>query len=136
MQLLRTFRLLVVEDSALLFSMYQATFQKLATGDGRVEVTVEYARDGAEAMARIGRPPSLDLLVADLYMPVMDGFTLVERLRADRAHRRLPIMAISAGGDEARTRALDLGADVFLQKPVRLADMLEAARSLLRIPPG
>jgi CheY-like chemotaxis protein len=63
----------------------------------------------------------------------MDGFTLVERIRADPGLRELPIIVISAGGPEARQRAGGLGVDVYLQKPVQFADIISTVRTLLRI---
>lgn len=128
----RLVRLLVVEDNALVVAMYEAALKRLAAG-GKLGVELEYARDGVEALTRLARVPRLDLVITDLYMPVMDGFTLVERVRADPGTRATLILAISAGGDEARTRAVDLGVDLYLQKPVKMADILTTVRALLHI---
>jgi uncharacterized protein (TIGR02266 family) len=129
----RTYRILLVEDNALIASMYEATMRKLRSGNGRVEVAVEQARDGLEALARLQRKPRLDLIVADLYMPVMDGFTLVERVRSDLDVMMIPILAISAGGEEARARALQAGVDVYLAKPVKFAEVVGTVRALLHM---
>ena len=94
---------------------------------------MEYASNGHLALTRLARPPAVDLVIADLFMPVMDGFTLVERIRADPGLLDLPIMVISAGGPEARQRASGLGIDVYLQKPVQFADIIHTVRTLLRI---
>ena len=129
----RSYRVLLVEDSQLLLAMYEAAMKKIGTADRRVDVAVEWARDGLEALARLQRKPRVELLVVDLYMPVMDGFTLVQKVRSDPGIMLTPIVAISAGGDEARVRAVERGVDVYLQKPVRFAEILETVRSLLRI---
>jgi CheY-like chemotaxis protein len=71
--------------------------------------------------------------MADLYMPVMDGFALVERIRADAAIASTPILVISAGAADARDRALALGVDVYLQKPVQFSDVIGTVRALLRL---
>jgi DNA-binding response OmpR family regulator len=71
--------------------------------------------------------------MADLDMPVMDGFTLIERMKADDRLAKVPLLVISAGGSEARARAVDLGVDVYLQKPVVFADILATVRALLQI---
>jgi CheY-like chemotaxis protein len=97
-------------------------------------VDVRFATNGHEALVQL-QGARADLIMADLYMPVMDGFTLVERLRADPALVGLPIMVISAGGADARSRALDLGVDVYLQKPVQFADIIGTVRTLLRLEP-
>ena len=67
-----------------------------------VDVAVEYAANGHEALGRLGAPPRIDLVMADLYMPVMDGFALVERMRADPRSPGSPVIVISAGGPDAR----------------------------------
>jgi uncharacterized protein (TIGR02266 family) len=130
----RTYRVLVVEDNARIVEMYQYALRKLRTeGEDGVDVAVEYAPNGHEALARLVEPPPIDLVMADLYMPVMDGFALVERMRADPALAATPIVIISAGGPDARDRVAELGIDVFLQKPVQFADIISTVRTLLRI---
>jgi DNA-binding response OmpR family regulator len=66
---------------------------------------------------------------------VLDGFTLIERMRADAALAAVPIIVISAGAADARARALELGVDVYLQKPVQFADLIGTVRALLRLGP-
>jgi len=129
----RTWRILLVEDNALLVGLYESAIRKLTSPDGRVGVEVYRAANGTEAMARLKVKPRPDLVVADLYMPVMDGFTLVEQIRSDPEVMMIPILAISAGGGEARRRAIELGVDVYLPKPVRFAEILGTIRALLHI---
>jgi uncharacterized protein (TIGR02266 family) len=129
----RAFRVLVVEDNPHVVEMYEYALRKLRTPDGAVDVSVEYAPNGHEGLVRLGDRPRVDLVLADLYMPVMDGFALVERMRSDPALLSTPILVISAGGADARARALDLGADVYLQKPVQFADIIQTVRALLKL---
>jgi uncharacterized protein (TIGR02266 family) len=129
----RRYRVLVVEDNPRVVEMYEYALRKLRSADGAVDVSVEFASNGHEALSRLARTPRLDLVMADLYMPVMDGFALVEKLRADPRTVSLPVMVISAGGADARQRALDLGVDVYLQKPVQFADIIGTVRTLLRM---
>ncbi len=128
------YRILVVEDNLLVGTMYEHALARLRTGDGAVEVALEYARDGVEALARLQRAPRLDLVVTDLYMPLMDGFSLVQRIRDDPEIASTPILAISAGSAEARERAVGSGADAFLRKPIRTAELLREVRTLLKLP--
>jgi CheY-like chemotaxis protein len=128
----RAYRVLVVEDNAHVVEMYEYALRKLR-GVAGAEVIVEYASNGHDAMVRLEDTPRVDLVLADLYMPVMDGFSLVERVKCDPDLVDIPILVISAGGADARARALDLGADVYLQKPVQFADILSTVRTLLRI---
>jgi uncharacterized protein (TIGR02266 family) len=129
----RSFRILVVEDNALVEVMYEHALRLIAEPGGRVELTVEYARDGVDALARLGTEPAIDLIITDLYMPNMDGFELVRRLRADPKLRETPVVSISGGSGDARDRALDAGVDIYLRKPVRVQDVLGTVRTLLRI---
>ncbi len=125
------YRVLVVEDNGHVREMYEYALRKLG-GDG-VPVAVEYATDGHGALQRLSEPPRVDLVMADLYMPVLDGFTLVERIRSDRTLMHTPILVISAGAADARIRALELGVDVYLQKPVQFSDVIRTVRTLLHI---
>lgn len=128
----RQLRLLVVEDNPHLTGMIGDALRRLARPEASVEI--ELARDGAEALARLGRSPLPSLVLTDLYMPVMDGFSLVERIRADPRLVALPVVALSAGGGEARARAVELGADAYLQKPVKMRALLDTVAALLRLP--
>ena len=75
----------------------EQALRKLRSADGAVDVSVEFASNGHEALARLSRTPRLDLVMADLSMPVMDGFALVEKLRADPRTVSLPVLVVSAG---------------------------------------
>jgi uncharacterized protein (TIGR02266 family) len=129
----RAFRVLVVEDNAHVVEMYEYALRKLRGGTAGVDVVVEYAANGHDALLRLEDKPRIDLVMADIYMPVMDGFSLVERVKCDPNLMDIPVLVISAGGADARARALDLGADVYLQKPVQFADIIATVRTLLHI---
>src|SRR5512138_3329350 len=129
----RAYRVLVVEDNDHVVEMYEYALRKLRAGGGGVDLVVEYAGNGHDALRRLAETPRVDLVMADLYMPVMDGFVLVERMKADPALLEIPVLVISAGGADARSRALALGADVYLQKPVQFADIIATVRTLLRL---
>jgi uncharacterized protein (TIGR02266 family) len=128
----REYRVLVVEDNPHVIEMYDYALRKLGTADKAV--TIEYAANGHAALTRLEEPPRVDLVMTDLYMPVLDGFTLIERMRGDPALLGVPILVISAGAADAKARALDLGIDVYLQKPVQFGDIIATVRTLLRIP--
>jgi CheY-like chemotaxis protein len=128
----RGYRILVVEDNTHVREMYEYALRKLGGGVG-VAVAIEYAPNGHDALQRLGELPRVDLVMTDLYMPVLDGFTLVERMRADPAHAATPVLVISAGAADARAQALELGVDVYLQKPVQFSDIIGTVRTLLRI---
>jgi CheY-like chemotaxis protein len=112
--------------------MYRYALKKLASGElgGQVPLEVRIAPDGHHALRMLAEG-AYSLVLTDLYMPVLDGFALVERIRQQPGLAGMPIVAISAGGPEARERALALGADAFLRKPVRFVEVLDAVKRLL-----
>lgn len=124
-------RVLLVEDNSLVAAMYTSALRRLSTSEGFSGISVEVARDGHEAFARLLATPAVDLVVTDIYMPVMSGFTLVEKIRAEERLRALPIVVISSGAAEDRERLARLGVNFLLQKPVKYQDIVAAVRRLL-----
>jgi uncharacterized protein (TIGR02266 family) len=129
------YRVLIVEDNPHIVEMYSYVLKKLASGElaGKVPLEVHFSPDGHHALQAL-RSSSFSLVMTDLYMPVMDGFALIERIRAEEALKSIPVVAISAGGPEARERAMQLGVDIYLRKPVRFQEVLETVKQLLHIP--
>jgi uncharacterized protein (TIGR02266 family) len=126
-----TVRLLVVEDNPHVARLiregmqaYQQRSRDLTT------FQIQHVADGKEALDLL-RQESFDLLVIDIYLPVMDGETLISTLRGDQRWKQLPIIAVSAGAQEAKQVALRAGADFFLDKPFRLSDILHTMKLLL-----
>ena len=128
------YRVLIVEDNPHIIEMYAYVLKKLASGElaGKVPLEVHFAPDGHHALILL-HEQRFSLVMTDLYMPVMDGFALVERIREEDALRNIPIIAISAGGKEAQERAMELGVDIYLRKPVKFVEVLETVKQLLRI---
>jgi PAS domain S-box-containing protein len=90
------------------------------------------ARNGAEALeAALANPP--DMVVSDLLMPVMDGFTLLRKWKADERLSRIPFVVYTATYVDAKDKqfALDLGADAFIVKPTEPAPFMDQIRELL-----
>jgi len=78
---------------------------------------VETARDGNEALAKIGSEPDVGLVVTDIEMPEMDGIALLRSIRSEPQHAGLPIVVVTAQGDEEdRRRGVEEGADAYLVK--------------------
>jgi uncharacterized protein (TIGR02266 family) len=129
------YRVLIVEDNPHIVEMYSYVLKKLASGElaGKVPLEVHFATDGHHALQLL-RGSRFNLVMTDLYMPVMDGFALIERIREEEALRTIPVVAISAGGPEACERAMQLGVDIYLRKPVRFQEVLETVKQLLHIP--
>ncbi len=92
--------------------------------------TVVEARDGAQALDEVDRHAP-DIVILDLNLPGVDGYSVLSQLRSRPATRQIPIIVLTAKGDEDNeVRVLELGADDFLTKPFRakaLAARLESA---------
>lgn len=93
---------------------------------------VESATCGAEALAQVAAEPP-DLVLLDVVMPEMDGYQVCQALRERPSSALLPIVMVTAGEDQEKIRALEVGADDFLPKPFAEAELLARVRSLLRI---
>jgi uncharacterized protein (TIGR02266 family) len=128
------YRILIVEDNPHLIEMYTYVLKKLATGTlgGKVPIEVHFAPEGHSALQQL-MSARFSLLLTDLYMPVMDGFALIEKIRREEALKTLPIIAISAGGRDAQEQAAQLGVDIFLRKPVKFVEVLETVKRLLNL---
>ncbi|MET8367582.1 ATP-binding protein [Micromonospora sp. NPDC005194] len=118
-------RILVADDN----SDMRAYLSRLLAGQGW---RVRSVTDGRQALDAIHRDPP-DLVLTDVMMPVLDGFDLVRRLRADPATRALPVLVLSArAGEEASVVGLSLGADDYLVKPFAAAELIARVRAAIR----
>jgi CheY-like chemotaxis protein len=72
-----------------------------------------------------------DLILVDLSMPELDGWGVLEKLRADERTRHIPCVAVTAYADGERQRALAQGFDAYLPKPYRRAELIETVERLL-----
>jgi uncharacterized protein (TIGR02266 family) len=124
-------RVLLTEDNALVASMYSAALRRLSESDDFPALGVEVASDGAAAFDRLLRAPPIDVLVTDVFMPVLSGISLVEKIRAEPSLADMPIVVISSGGERERERLASLGVALFLRKPVSYQDVAGAIRTLI-----
>jgi len=118
-------RILFVDDDLIL-----AEFAKvhLATPS----TTVESAAHGAEAWDRL-RAESFDIVLLDIEMPELDGFELLEKLRADARFAQLPVVMLTGREDIASIdRAFQLGANSFVAKPINWRQLSYSIRYVLR----
>ena len=115
-------KVLLVEDEEPL----RRVMKDLLERDGYV---VSEARDGVQALDEVDRHAP-DIIVLDLNLPGLDGYSVLQQLRSRAATRSIPVMVLTAKGDEDNeVRVFELGADDFIAKPFRaraLSARLEA----------
>ena len=97
---------------------------------------VDTAENGAVAVEKVrtAAPGSYDLVLMDVQMPVMDGYTATRQIRAldDPALAKIPILAMTANAfDEDRRNALESGMNGFLSKPIVIGDLVQELRKIL-----
>ena len=75
-----------------------------------------------------------DLVVTDVNMPVMDGLKLVKHVRGDPRHEKTPIVIITTeSAPHDRDRAMALGANAYIEKPIQAPRVIRAVRKLLEV---
>jgi uncharacterized protein (TIGR02266 family) len=128
----RTFRILVVEDNRHVATLIEDGLKGSARREfhGGLSFVVRSAEDGRAAIEMLRRE-KFDALIVDVYLPVMDGAKVIQTARSELGLENVPIIAVSAGGDSARKSALEAGANIFLDKPMRLRQVIDTIQRLL-----
>jgi adenylate cyclase len=118
-----TARILVVDDVPQNLRLLTAVLEPRG-------YTVVTATSGEEAL---GRLDGVDLVLLDVVMPGIDGYDVCRRLRADPRTSFLPVVMVTASGEQEKRKAIEAGADDFVAKPFDHDELLARVRSLLRI---
>ena len=91
------------------------------------------ADDGVEGMKKLS-VSKFNILITDINMPVMDGLKLVSLVRRDEIHKEIPIVVITTeGAAEDRQRAIHLGANAYITKPIQAPQVINCVRELLKL---
>ncbi len=128
------FRVLLAEDNQVVREMIRYALKKFhgIRFAGQRELKVVEAVDGKQAWDLLQKQPC-DLTITDLNMPIMGGEQLIRLIResGDQKTRIMPVIAISAGTEEAQKAAYLAGADLFLGEPIILVQLFSSLQRLL-----
>ena len=82
------------------------------------DIEIITAVDGMDALEKVSQAPRVDLVIVDLNMPNMDGYEFIENLRKSETHKDVPIIILSSErSEEAKQRGMDVGANIYIEKP-------------------
>ncbi len=124
---MRRYRCLIVEDSKTMRNMLAESLSRIP---GMEVIEAENGLTGIRALAA----NRFDLVVTDLNMPVMDGLKLVRHVRSDPRHEKTPIVIITTeSAPNDRDRAMALGANAYIEKPIQGPRVVRAVKKLLEI---
>ena len=120
-------RILIVEDSPTMRQLLAFALKRLRGAE------VVEASDGMDGLRKV-TSDEFDLALIDINMPVMDGLKLINLIRQEPNLASMPIAVITTeGAQEDRDRALALGANEYLTKPIQANRVLAVAKALLKI---
>ena len=121
------YRVLIVEDSPTMRQLLVFALRRLKG------VEIVEAQDGMDGLRRISSDP-FDIALIDINMPVMDGLKLIRLIRGEESLREIPIVVITTeGASEDRERAIALGANEYLTKPIQANKVLSVVKGLLKV---
>ena len=120
-------RILIVEDSPTMRQLLVFALKRMK------DVEIVEAQDGMDGLRKV-TGDEFDLAFVDINMPVMDGLKLISLIRGEENLASMPICVITTeGAKEDRERALSLGANEYLTKPIQANKVLSVAKSLLKV---
>src|SRR5690242_21757185 len=118
---------LVVEDSPMMRQLLVFALSRVK------HLRVTEADDGVDGLKELAAG-KFDIILTDINMPIMDGLKLVKRVRTDPVHKDVPIVIITTeSAEEDRQRALSLGANAYITKPIQAPQVIAKVRELLGI---
>ena len=120
--------ILVVEDSPTMRQLISFAMKRIPNA------CVIEATDGVDALKKLSSD-KIDLILADINMPVMDGLKLVSLVRGNPSFKDIPIIMVTTeGAEEDRKRAIAIGANAYLPKPIQTQELLKLVTTFLSGP--
>lgn len=127
-----TYRMLVADDNKHATGMVKRSLSHHADQDCGVNLEVIESNDGRLTWDRL-QERDIDLLFVERYLPVIDGITLLNRVRNTPGMRTMPVIMCSTGKTDTAVASRARGADLYVAKPFRLMDILETVYRFLRV---
>lgn len=95
-------------------------------------IKVTTAEDGLDGLEKLYSMPDVDLILTDINMPRMDGFSFIIAVREQEAYKDIPIIILSTeGGEEDIQKGIRLGANLYMVKPAQPEKMVRNIKMLL-----
>ena len=117
--------ILVVEDSPTMRQLISFAMKRIPNAK------VIEATDGVDALKKLSSE-KVDLILADINMPVMDGLKLVSLVKNNQSYKDIPVIIITTeGAKEDRERALAIGANAYLPKPIQTQELIKLVTSFI-----
>lgn len=117
--------ILVVEDSPTMRQLISFAMKRIANS------RVIEATDGVDALKKLSSD-KIDLILCDINMPVMDGLKLVSLVRGNATFKDIPIIMVTTeGAEEDRKRAIAIGANAYLPKPIQTQELIKLVNTYL-----
>lgn len=121
------YKVLVVEDSPTMRQLIVFALKRIRG------FQIAEANDGVDGLKKLSAD-KYDLILTDINMPIMDGLKLVNLVRSNEAYKDVPIIIITTeGAKEDRERAMALGANAYITKPIQSTALLSTVRDLLKL---
>ncbi len=121
------YKILIVEDSPTMRQLISFALKRLKNS------RIVEASDGVDGLKKLSQD-SFNIIITDINMPVMDGLKLVSLVRKDPTYKETPIIIITTeGAQEDKDRAMALGANTYITKPISGSQVLETVKTYLNI---
>ena len=118
---------LIIEDSPTMRQLIRFALNRIPGAQ------VIEASDGVDGLKKLSSN-EIDLILSDINMPIMDGLKLVNLVRSNESYKKIPIVIITTeGAKEDKDRAMALGADAYITKPIQSTALLSTVKELLNL---
>ncbi|HHN65893.1 MAG TPA: response regulator [Nitrospirae bacterium] len=119
--------ILVVEDSPTMRQLISFAMRRVP------DAKVIEAADGVDALKKLSQE-KIDIILSDINMPVMDGLKLVSLVKNNPTYKNIPVIMITTeGAEEDKKRAIAMGADDYLSKPIQTQELIKLVKKYLEL---